>query len=1555
MFTTFFLFLHLSRQTTVKSVDATFEKAKGNYILANYIDSHLISNTYFEFGSNGDKSGYPITNILTSDNTYWVSDQPCSDSFRPTITYNFTKTVTLEAFLFNPAYRTSTIRNFDGFPLKLNIYASLNNGPFELKVVFSGETPTDTSWDTTQFVFPTPLQCDKLKLEFVTVTPSNSHNSNGATVATVRRIRLLGEIYVNNLISTGTQNPYDSNEYVTARKISTDDFTYTCSGSQGNLPISYAFDDISTTYWVSLLENNDTFKNYIEIEFNEVKTIEGFLYDTAYRTRYPSTGTVRYFDGFPTKLKAYSSPTTNDPYVLDSIFEGNPVYPMARIQFIFNKPIQVRKLKLEFDNVTLDESFTKTKYCVVTGGITFLKYIYIPPPTSTPTASPMATPTASPLPAHLDMTIEKASGDYTNTNYVNQHKISNDLFEVSSNGDKSGYPLSNAFDGKADTFWVSGTENSDSFKATVTFNFKRTVLLEAFLFNPAYHTRPPIRYQDGFPLKVNFYASINDAPFQLVSSFSGENPTETSWDLTQFVFYEPIRCNKIQVEFVEVTPNDSFSLGNKTQTAAAEMKFIGSVSPDYLAPAATSGSYDTPQYVTSHRVSIEEITFSSNGDKSGYPLSNAFDRVANTYWVSGTENSDTFKSTITIEFKQSKTVDAILLDTAYRTRYPSTGTVRYFDGFPTVLNVYTASSTDDDFVLSTVFVGEPVFPWMRVQFVFKSPIECRRLKLEYINVTEDGSFSNGKHCATAAEIYILTTNEQPPDPTASPKPTSTPTKSPMATPTASQSPTPMATQSPTASISQSPMPTPTPMATPTATPMATPTASPSPNPFDMTFEKGSGDYANNNYVNEHKISNNYYEVSSNGDKSGYPLSNAFDGKADTFWVSGTENSDSFKATVTFNFKRTVLLEAFLFNPAYHTRPPIRYQDGFPLRLNFYISNNDSPFELATSFSGEKPTSTSWDLTQFVFALPIRCDKIKVEFAEVTPNDSFGLGNKTQAAAAEMKFIGEIEPDFIESKGTEGIYNLSDYTTSHIISTEDFEYSSNGDKDGKPIANAFDGSPSTYWVAGEENSDTFKSAITIQFKKTTNVDAILIDPAYRTRYPETGTVRYFDGFPTTLNVYASTTTGDSFKLDTVFKGEPHYPWAQIQFVFKTPIKCRRLKLEFSNVTLDESFWNTKYAAVVGEITLLQDAAKPPPLPNEDGVIIPEAGECNHKYRCDQNITDDKTVTLEIKQTNFSHYNNEKDGGAISLINCGFECEKTEFNECTSTKGGGAIFYSNEKLNGILNLIDITFVSCSAVFGGAAYVCSPTAPVYIVNCNFNDLHLLEPGENAGEYHGGSALFLSFEYGSVRNNNIKRCDGTAIKVHPRFDYKPSSFFFFKSTKASQKVVTIERCTFEANEKTDASIYFIRGSNAGTSFNIVQCDFIGTLKEGSHFIDGRSISNKSPKLFVTKCKFASSSKNAINMNSYDEFLSIDLKDQVFNEDSIVEEESMYNWKSILIIVSPAALIIIVTLIVVLIVVKKRKNTNTFDEVEMSVETTQDFYQSNLNINQDSLNQSLI
>ena len=73
----------------------------------------------------------------------------------------------------------------------------------------------------------------------------------------------------------------------------------------------------------------------------------------------------------------------------------------------------------------------------------------------------------------------------------------------------------------------------------------------------------------------------------------------------------------------------------------------------------------------------------------------------------------------------------------------------------------------------------------------------------------------------------------------------------------------------------------------------------------------------------------------------------------------------------------------------------------------------------------------------------------------------GSGNKTKASVEEIKFIGSIEPDIIESKGTERIYNFSEYTEPQIISTEDFEYSSNGDKNCKSIANALDGGKTKY--------------------------------------------------------------------------------------------------------------------------------------------------------------------------------------------------------------------------------------------------------------------------------------------------------------------------------------------------------------------------------------------------------------------------------------------------------------------------------------------------------------
>lgn len=1545
------LFIHKTHKRDTKSVTATFEQAKNNYILQSYLNAHSIPLSLYQLTSNGDASNYPVSNIYTESTSYWVSGQPCTDSFRPTLTYTFDKTVSIEAFLLYSAYRTrDTVRYFDGFPEILNIYATTDNRPDELKVVFSGTAPTSTSWGTTQFVFPEPIECTKLVLEYVKATPCDSFNMQNATVAAAQKIILVGDVVVHHLAPNGESNQYSDSAYINPRKISPSEFQYSSNAeAKSGYPLRQAFDGNNGNYFVSNVENNDTFKTSITIDFNEVREIEGFLMATAYRTRYPDTGTVRYFDGFPTTLNVYTSKsTTDDSLVLDTVFEGNPVNPWTIIQFIFNRKVECRKLKLEYATVTADESFSNGLHCAVAAEITFLKYIEVPPPTATPVATPLPTPTQSPLPAYLNMVIEKASGDYANADYVSKNKIATSLFEVTTNGDKSGNPISNALDDTKTTFWVSSQPNSDSFKATITFSFTKTVLLDAFLLNPAYRTRDTIRHFDGYPLKASFYASTENGPYELLAAFSGEKPTSTSWDLTQFVFMYPIRCDSLKIEFDNITENDSFNLANATQLALNEIKLIGKIAPNYLAPAATAGSFNTPQYVASHRIPLTEFTATANGNaKSNYPLLNAFDRNEKTYWAQETENSDTFHSTITLEFKEVKTIEAILWDTAYRTRYPSTGTVRYFDGFPTKMNVFisTTTNTEEEFYLNSVFEGEPVFPWMRVQFVFKEPIQCRVLKLELVNVTADESFSSGKHCATAGEIYVISSNEQLPDPTSSPKPTSTPTQSAVATPKASETPTPMATETPTASISMTPEPTATPMATPTATPMATPTASPSPNPMDMTFEKANGVYADANYVNQHKIANSFFEASTNGDKSGYPISNALDGVGTTFWVSEQPNSDSFKATITFNFTKTVLLQAFLINPAYRTRTTIRYFDGLPIKVNFYISNDDSPFEIVSSFSGEIPTDITWDLTQFAFALPIQCDKLRVEFVNVSPNDSFELGGATQASLNEIKFIGDVLPDHVESIGLEGLYENEDYTVAHTISTDEFTYSSNGDKSGNPIANAFDDLNSTYWVSGTENSDAFKASITIEFNEIKTIDAFIIFPAYRTR----DTVRYFDGFPTTLNVYSSLTTADnSLLLDTIFEGNPHIPWTKIQFVFKKPIRCRKLKLEFYDVTLDESFWKTKYCAVVGGITILQEAEKPPALlPDQDGTIEIQPDQCNQKYRCDQNITENKYVVLDVKETNFTNYQNEDDGGAISLINCGFDCAQATFDKCTSNKAGGAIFFLNLlQQQSDLNLENNNFVNCSAVFGGAAYVCSSWAYIKIHFCDFQRMSLLPPGPNAGEFYGGSALFLTFSNGDVKDNKFKFCAGAAVKVHPNY---------YKYFVLSSNVVNIANCTFESDERSTAAIYFVRGSNSHTTFNLIECVFTGKLNHGCYFIDGKSISNKSPKLLVSKCKFASSSAEAFDLRNYEEYMSIDLKDQQFSENSISEvknADSLANLKITFLVVAPVALVAIVTLIVVL-VIRKRKNTNNFDEVEMSVETSQDLqYQSN---NLDSLNQSLI
>lgn len=76
-----------------------------------------------------------------------------------------------------------------------------------------------------------------------------------------------------------------------------------------------------------------------------------------------------------------------------------------------------------------------------------------------------------------------------------------------------------------------------------------------------------------------------------------------------------------------------------------------------------------------------------------------------------------------------------------------------------------------------------------------------------------------------------------------------------------------------------------------------------------------------------------------------------------------------------------------------------------------------------------------------------------------------------------------------------------------------------------------------------------------------------------------------------------------------------------------------------------------------------------------------------------------------------------------------------------------------------------------------------------------------------------------------------------------------------------------------------------------------------------------------------------ALNLNAYNDFMSIELKKQFFEFGGFKDEKKSLNpWKIALIVVVPAAVIAIVIGFVIFLA--KRKNPNQINENEMSAET---------------------
>ena len=157
--------------------------------------------------------------------------------------------------------------------------------------------------------------------------------------------------------------------------------------------------------------------------------------------------------------------------------------------------------------------------------------------------------------------------------------------------------------------------------------------------------------------------------------------------------------------------------------------------------------------------------------------------------------------------------------------------------------------------------------------------------------------------------------------------------------------------------------------------------------------------------------------------------------------------------------------------------------------------------------------------------------------------------------------------------------------------------------------------------------------------------------------------------------------------------------------------------------------------------------------KDDIVFNDVDKCKtDNNRCQTVVSENTHEHVVIEASTFKEFKNEDNGGANYFVNCGVTLNNDKFIKCESTKaGGGAIFIMNDlDLVNHITLENIVIESCTAVFGGAAYIyaSSPNNRVNLTSCSFKKCIAQKSASNAGDLFGG-ALYLTVnttEYSSA-----------------------------------------------------------------------------------------------------------------------------------------------------------------------------------------------------------------
>ena len=331
------------------------------------------------------------------------------------------------------------------------------------------------------------------------------------------------------------------------------------------------------------------------------------------------------------------------------------------------------------------------------------------------------------------------------------------FFPIHTIGDQPNHTIGDAFDDNDKTHWVGNVSVTEGTPYPLTFHFSKLQCIETIIYKPAYTTNtsiyPNTRHYYGFPLVLKVYISIGGSPYQLKYIFN-TNPKNTDiWDAVEMVFTNPIWCDNLTLEFVNVTLNDFFKAG-----------YAPASQDIYLMKAKLNNTKRANNTHFAKVIPLSDFSYKTGGDQSENPIANAFNDNKEQHWAAENPNNESFNNYLIFNFTKHQLIDSVAYMAAYRTSdtdvHPLT---RQYDGFPLQLSIY-ASILSDQYKFVYLHNGMPPETgqneadlWESVHFQFDQPVLCKQLKLVFEYVTKDVIF--GEELTPAAKQIALIPSE----------------------------------------------------------------------------------------------------------------------------------------------------------------------------------------------------------------------------------------------------------------------------------------------------------------------------------------------------------------------------------------------------------------------------------------------------------------------------------------------------------------------------------------------------------------------------------------------------------------------------------------------------------------------------------------------------------------------------------------------------------------------------------------------------------------------------